>query len=262
MADAPRPDPQAEYARDLLARADRVVVLTGAGISAESGVPTFRGADGLWNHHRAEELATPEAFRRDPRLVWEWYGWRRQTVAACAPNAAHRALARFALRRPGVRIITQNVDGLHTRAAHEEARALGLDPAPALPWELHGALFRARCQRCGAKVEDDGPIDASSADRLPHCAGCGGLMRPDIVWFGEPLDGQLLTGALREAASAQVCLVVGTSALVHPAASVPVATVRGGGDLIEIGLEDTPLTELSSVALRGGAASWVPALLE
>src|SRR5512147_2326155 len=122
--------------------AKRVVVLTGAGVSAESGIPTFRGADGLWRRHRAEDLATPEAFARDPRLVWEWYQWRRDLVAACVPNAAHRALARLALSRDGVTLATQNVDGLHARAAREAAG--GDDPARALPLELHGSLFATR----------------------------------------------------------------------------------------------------------------------
>src|SRR5918998_5630022 len=145
-------------ARSLIAHADRVLVLTGAGVSAESGVPTFRGAGGLWRDYRAEELATPGAFARDPRLVWEWYGWRRAKVAECRPNAAHVALARLALARPGgARVVTQNVDELHADAARAVAAETGADPAPALPLELHGSIFRTRCTRCGDRGAARGP---------------------------------------------------------------------------------------------------------
>src|SRR5215216_3869419 len=144
-------------ARGLLRDADRVVALTGAGVSAESGVPTFRGAGGLWKEFRAEDLATPQAFARDPRLVWEWYGWRREVVRACSPNAAHLALARFTIGHSETLIATQNVDGLHRLAGTPEQRLL----------ELHGALFRVRCTRCSWRTEHVEPIDASSSETLP-----------------------------------------------------------------------------------------------
>lgn len=139
---------QVARARDILRDAGRVVVLTGAGISAESGVPTFRGTDGLWKTYRAEDLATPEAFARDPRLVWEWYGWRRDRVARCAPNAAHHALAATARNQPAFRIVTQNVDGLHALAGGDRGMP---------PLELHGSLFRTRCTRCAESWEDRQP---------------------------------------------------------------------------------------------------------
>src|SRR5215216_5193589 len=145
-------------ARGLLRDADRVVALTGAGVSAESGVPTFRGAGGLWKEFRAEDLATPQAFARDPRLVWEWYGWRREVVRACAPNAAHVVLARAASDRAAFRIVTQNVDGLHAAAAGRPG---------ARPIELHGSLFRTRCTRCDNRWDDRGAVDATSRETLP-----------------------------------------------------------------------------------------------
>lgn len=241
-----------ERTRALLQGAERVVVLTGAGVSAESGVPTFRGPDGLWKQHRAEDLATPGAFARDPRLVWEWYGWRRGLVARCVPNAAHVALARAASARRNFRIVTQNVDGLHAAAATTPA---------AVPLELHGSLVRTRCTRCGERREDRSTIDATSVDTLPRCAGCGALARPDVVWFGEPLDAEVLREATHLAAAADVCLVIGTSALVYPAAGLAELTRRGGGHVIEVNLAETPLTSAATVALRGAAATIVPELL-
>lgn len=253
------------YARDIIAGADRILVLTGAGVSAESGVPTFRGAEGLWKSFRAEELATPAAFARDPRLVWEWYDWRRRTVRSCRPNAAHLSLARLAIRwGPGrARIVTQNVDGLHAVAARETAA--GLPSArgdAALPLELHGSLFRVRCTVCGERREDDGAIELSSAATLPHCDRCRALLRPDIVWFGEPLDDVVLGEALDRARAADVCLVVGTSAVVQPAASLAMVTKRAGGELIEVNPDTTPLSHFADASIRGTAADIVPRIVD
>jgi NAD-dependent deacetylase len=245
-------------AHDLLHGANAAVVLTGAGISAESGVPTFRGAGGLWKEFRPEDLATPEAFARDPRLVWEWYAWRRTLVGACAPNAAHRALAEWALRRGTVTIVTQNVDGLHARAAREAAGER--DPAAALPVEVHGSLLRDRCSGCGARSEPV-TVDTVSAATLPRCAHCGALLRPDVVWFGEMLDATVLARADEAATTADVCLVAGTSALVHPAASLPLRTRAHGGLIIEVNPEETPLTRMAAVSIRGTAVEVVPVLL-
>ena len=245
-------------ARALLEDAVRVVVLTGAGVSAESGVPTFRGAGGLWKEFRPEDLATPEAFARDPRLVWEWYAWRRTLIADCAPNAAHRALAVWALRLGKVTIVTQNVDGLHVRAARDAAGAA--DPSPALPVEVHGSLLRDRCSACDARSEPR-PVDATSMASLPRCDRCGGMLRPDVVWFGEMLDETVLATADAAAASADVCLVVGTSALVHPAASLPLRTRARGGVVIEVNPEETALTGAADVSIRGRAAATVPLLV-
>lgn len=245
-------------ARRLLRDAGAVIVLTGAGVSAESGVPTFRGAGGLWKEFRPEELATPEAFARDPRLVWEWYAWRRTMVAGCAPNAAHRSLAEWALRSRKVTIVTQNVDGLHARAAR--AAAGSDDDAPARPVEVHGSLLRDRCSGCDARSEPV-TVDATSLSTLPRCTRCGALLRPDVVWFGEMLDEAVLAKADAAAATADVCLVVGTSALVHPAASLPLRTRAQGGLVIEVNPEETPLTRVAGISIRGRAVEVVPMLL-
>ena len=247
-----------ERARELIAGAARIVVLTGAGVSAESGVPTFRGAGGLWKEHRPEDLATPQAFARDPRLVWEWYGWRRELVAACRPNEAHLALAKLALTRDGVRIVTQNVDELHADAAHTVSSDLGVNAAPAMPLELHGSIFRVSCTACGATCPHRDPIDASSQRTLPTCTACKGLLRPGVVWFGESLDERVISEAFELASSADVCLVIGTSAVVHPAASLAVTTARRGGSVIEVNPDPTPLTPLATISIRGRAAEIVP----
>lgn len=249
-------------ARDMLAGAETVLALTGAGVSAESGVPTFRGARGLWKSFRPEELATPSAFARDPRLVWEWYEWRRRLVLGCRPNAAHVALADFALRR-GARIVTQNVDGLHAAAAREVARAMvpPREPHRALPLELHGSLFRVRCTACGARREHVEPIDSSSCETLPRCQRCDGLLRPDVVWFGESLDEAVLGAAVECAGSADVCLVVGTSAVVQPAASLALLTKHAGGRVIEVNPDRTPLTPMADVSVRASAADTLPRIV-
>ena len=255
-------------ARALLSGAKTVLVLTGAGISADSGLATFRGADGLWRNYRAQELATPEAFAEDPRLVWEWYGMRRESAAACEPNEAHLALARIAAQRDGVTIVTQNVDGLHTRAAEmvmpegrlAEQGSTEEDASARLLLELHGCLFRVRCTRCGERYGHREPIDAGSVSTLPTCRSCSSLLRPDIVWFGEPL-GPAIEVAFAKAQEADLCLVVGTSAVVQPAASIATVVRQSGGSIIEVNPEPTPLTSLASVSLRGGAAAIVPTLV-
>lgn len=249
-----------ERARTLLAEAREIVVLTGAGISAESGVPTFRGEGGLWKRYRAEDLATPQAFARDPRLVWEWYAWRRQLIGGCAPNEAHRSLARWALSRPGVTLVTQNVDGLHEQALQESAGA-GI-PVFARPVELHGSLFRVRCTQCGERRDHRDPVVADGLDTLPRCPECDGLLRPDVVWFGESLEEGTLAQAVEAAAGAEVCLVVGTSGLVHPAAGLPGLTRAQGGSVVEVNLEPTPLSSGATISLFGRAGDLVPLVLE
>ncbi len=243
----------------IIAGAETVVVLTGAGISAESGVPTFRGAGGLWRSYRPEELATPEAFQRDPRLVWEWYSMRRERIASCVPNAAHIALARFAMARPAVRIVTQNVDGLHGDAARIATN--GGDPTRAMPLELHGSIFRDRCSMCAFQCENRRPVDASSLASLPRCEECGALLRPDVVWFGERLAPGVIEEAFEWAGRADLCLVIGTSGVVEPAASIASTTRATGGEVIEINPEETPLTRVATVSIRGTAVGEVPSLL-
>ena len=234
-----------EVARQTLAEAHRVLILTGAGISVASGMPTFRGEDGLWKDHRPEELATPQAFRRDPVTVWEWYAWRRRKARECEPNQAHRALARWCLAREDVTLVSQNVDGLHGRALRSVAGRR--PPEHAEPVELHGSLFRARCTGCGWRGRLEGDVDATDRSTLPRCQDCGGLLRPDVVWFGESLD--------------PACLVVGTSAAVQPAASLATEAAGAGATLIEVNPEETPVSRVAAVSLRSDAARAVPDLL-
>ncbi len=232
--------------RERLAGAERVTVLSGAGVSAESGVPTFRGPGGLWESHRPEDLATPQAFRRDPALVWRWYHWRRGLIAACQPNPAHLALAQFESRVPDFCLITQNVDGLHRLAGSR--RVL----------EIHGSLWRVRCLGCGA-VGEERRLDLPAP---PLCPECGGLLRPDVVWFGESLDDDLLGRAWRAAAESQVMLVVGTSAVVQPAASLAQVARRAGAYVIEVNLDPTPNTRQVDSSLLGRAGEILPLLLK
>lgn len=265
------PNLDIESGRQALGGARRIIVLTGAGISADSGVPTFRGPGGLWKDHRPEDLATPGAFARDPRLVWEWYGCRRTLVAQCEPSVAHLALARWAAGRDGIRIITQNVDGLHAEAARRCARKRQLAPAgtsertPAQDagavLELHGSLFRTRCPGCGASRESRESIDATSEATLPRCDRCGTTLRPDVVWFGESLDSQVLERSFELAEQAGACLVVGTSGVVQPAASIASVSARAGAVIVEVNPEPTPITKLADVSLRGRAAEIVPELV-
>jgi len=243
-------------ARARLSGAARVVVLTGAGVSAESGVPTFRGPGGLWQRFRPEELATPEAFARDPRLVWEWYGWRRGLIAQCAPNPAHRALAAWMARSPGVTLVTQNVDDLHERAAREA----GAPEGPPRVLKVHGSLFRARCTACGVEDVHDGPVDATSAEALPRCA-CGGLLRPAVVWFGEVLPPAVIQAAFQAARDAQACLVVGTAGAVYPAAGVAREAQQHGAPLIVVDPGATDYDEDADVRLDAPAGEVLPMLL-
>lgn len=245
-------------ARELLAQARQIMVLTGAGVSAESGVPTFRGERGLWRSYRPEELATPEAFRRDPALVWEWYQWRRGLIAECVPNPGHHALARLALERGGVTLVTQNVDGLHHRAAREEAGRLGTKgPEGAFPLEVHGAIHRDRCSGC-ARVTDAIPGNEPGP---PRCIACGSPLRPDVVWFGESLDPEVIGSAQQAALDADVCLVAGTSAVVYPAAGLPELTLRAGGAVVEVNPDATPLTSVATVSLNGPSGEILPLIV-
>jgi NAD-dependent deacetylase len=239
-------------ARRLLAEARTVAVLTGAGISAESGVPTFRGDGGLWRQYRPEHLASRAAFERDPALVWEWYRWRRARVAEAIPNAGHDWLVALERGAPAFDLITQNVDGLHRRAGSRRVT------------ELHGNLFRTVCsRRCGASLDDSpwargGPA-AEAPVPVPMCA-CGAPMRPGVVWFGESLDEGAVSDAVHAAERADVMVVIGTSALVQPAAALPILTRQAGGSVVEINPEETPLSDLARVCLRGPAAVICPRL--
>ncbi|MBI4400936.1 MAG: NAD-dependent deacylase [Nitrospirae bacterium] len=232
--------------RARLANARAVTVLTGAGISADSGVPTFRGADGLWRNFRAEDLATPEAFARDPRLVWEWYNWRREIIVTKKPNPAHYALVILERRCERFWLITQNVDGLHRAAG---SRKLS---------EIHGNIWKVRCTACGQIAENrDVPIAL-----LPACPACSGLLRPHIVWFGESLDAEDLSRSYEAVESCEVMLIIGTSGVVYPAASFAPAAKAAGAFVAEITLDPAPYSETLDASLQGRAKDILPALVE
>jgi NAD-dependent deacetylase len=222
-----------------------VTVLTGAGISAESGVPTFRGADGLWRRYRAVDLATPEAFAQDPALVWEFYNWRRELLAPLRPNPAHLALVEMEQRLPRLNLVTQNIDGLHQAAG---SRAVV---------ELHGNIWWVRCTQC-QQVSEDRRVPLP---KLPACQACGGLLRPHVVWFGETLEADILQAAYDAVEHCQVMLVIGTSALVQPAASMGLHARRSGAFVAEINLEPTPNSEVSDVTVLGKAGEVLPRLV-
>jgi NAD-dependent deacetylase len=226
-------------------------VLTGAGISAESGIPTFRGRDGLWNKYRPEELATPQAFEKDPKLVWGWYTWRMKLVFSKEPNPGHKALAEMEKMDLVKSIITQNVDDLHERAGSRNVI------------HLHGELKEVICSNrsCDYKVEAKTILDEIEK-RLPTCPECGSLLRPGVVWFGESLPTEELSKAFQEAEKSKVILVIGTSAVVQPAASIPLITKRKGGKIIEINPDTTSLTGFADVSVRGGAGEVLTAILE
>ena len=231
---------------DGLRRAQSVAIFTGAGASAESGVPTFRDAQtGIWSQFRAEDLATPEAFLRDPITVWNWYAWRRTLIAAAAPNPAHRAIAAMAAHVPSLTVITQNVDGLHQRAGSAEVI------------ELHGNIWRSQCFDCSA-VADEMPGDEAVPRR---CAHCGGMLRPGVVWFGEALPVQAWRRAAELAATCDVFLCIGTSSLVEPAASLPRHARAAGAQVVQINPEATAHDAIAHYVLRGKAAEILPALL-
>jgi NAD-dependent deacetylase len=235
-----------EQARNLVRGALRLAVLTGAGVSAESGIPVFRGPGGLWRQYRPEDLATPEAFNRDPSLVWEWYDWRRAVIAGAEPNAAHYALARLEQQAPSFTLITQNVDGLHDRAGSRS------------PLKLHGDIWAVRCLACRREFHDD----RVPLPELPPRCVCGGLLRPGVVWFGESLPQDIWAAAERAAATADVLIVAGTSALVHPAAGLIGISRRGGASIIEVNIADTPYSGDVDFPLRGTSAGTLPLLLD
>ncbi len=240
---------QTEIPKELIQtihEADHVAVLTGAGISAESGVPTFREAQtGLWAKYDPQELATPQAFRRNPKLVWDWYSWRRALIHKAEPNPGHLALAEMAKIVPKLTLITQNVDGLHQRASSQDVIA------------LHGNIMETKCFANGHLL-DSWP---ESDDVPPHCPICNSLLRPNVVWFGENLPAYALQTAVQAAQACDLFLSIGTSALVHPAASLPLMAVENGAATVEINPQETPLTRWMDFVLRGTAGELLPKLL-
>ncbi len=223
-----------------------MVALTGAGVSQESGLRTFRDAQtGLWAQYKPTDLASPEAFARDPKLVWDWYAWRREAIKGVRPNAGHYALANMARHILDFVLITQNVDGLHRMAGSPNVI------------ELHGNLQRVKCSSCGQQAEEWNDAD----DSVPCCTFCGGLLRPDVVWFGEPLPRAELESAVEAARSCHLFFSIGTSGVVQPAASLAYAAHNRGAVVVEVNAEPTPLTPKVDFAFHGKSGDILPALV-
>ncbi len=238
-----------EEIKQRIAEAQAITVLTGAGISADSGIPTFRGEDGLWRNFRAEDLATPAAFARDPHLVWEWYDWRRGLIASKSPNAGHHTLAEIEKRCNRFTLITQNVDGFHALAGNRNLV------------ELHGNIWKVRCTQCRAvSINRDVPIQI-----LPYCkdnnGSCGGLLRPHIVWFGESLDTQDIEKSMTALQSCDAMLVIGTSGVVWPAASFAEIAKSAGAFVVEVNPNPSVQSHLMDEVLVGRASEVLPRLL-
>ncbi len=229
-----------------LGNAQRVTAFTGAGISAESGVPTFRGTDGIWSKFRPEELANMNAFMRNPELVWEWYAHRKRVIAEVQPNAGHHALVRLEQLVPQFALITQNIDNLHRRAGSVTV------------YELHGNIERNYCMACGRTMSNE---EVLATPGVPHCSSCGGMVRPDVVWFGEMLPEDEWEKSVRAAESSDFFLSIGTSAVVYPAASLPLLARDQGACLVEVNPERTPMTDNVDEFLQGQAGTILPALV-
>jgi NAD-dependent deacetylase len=229
--------------RTALGTTTRIVAFTGAGISAESGVPTFRGTDGIWNKMRPEELASMEGFLRNPALVWEWYAHRKRIIAEVQPNAGHIALARMEQIVPDLIVVTQNIDNLHRRAGSTHVH------------ELHGNIERNYCMECGRRYANE---EVLALTGIPRCRSCGGKIRPDVVWFGEMLPEEEWEASVRAAESASIFFSIGTSAVVYPAASLPLIGKAHGAYLVEINPEPTPLTKHADEFLQGSAGTILP----
>ncbi len=231
---------------EILRSSQRVAVLTGAGISAESGIPTFRQAQsGLWAQYDPAELATHHAFERNPRLVWEWYTWRRNLISKATPNPGHRALVELETLFPEFTLITQNVDGFHRLAGSMNVI------------ELHGNIFRTKCSREGGIV----PEWPETTEIPPHCPHCNGLLRPDVVWFGESLPAEALNTAYQAMNSCQVLFSIGTSSLIEPAASLPYVALNNDVTVVEINPLNTPLTPIVNFSLPHAAGEILPRLV-
>jgi len=232
-------------AKAIIDNASSITVLTGAGISAESGIPTFRGEDGLWRKFRSEELATPEAFQRDPKLVWEWYDWRRGLVKEAMPNPGHYALVNLENEKTNFTLVTQNIDGLHQLTGNRNII------------EMHGNLWQIRCTSCGVVEENH---DVPLKEIHPKCKNCDALGRPNVVWFGEMIPMSIIDNILIAIDKCQVMLIVGTSGLVEPAASMGLIAKHTGKTVIEVNLETTPNSSHYDISILGKSGEILPIL--
>jgi NAD-dependent deacetylase len=230
-------------ATHFIRNADHLIALTGAGISKESNVPTFRGKDGLWRQYNAMDLATPQAFAQNPKLVWEWYTWRQDLISKCQPNPAHLTLAEWEKRGILKTVITQNVDGLHRQAGSGKVL------------EVHGEIWRVKCTACSYRTRLSEP-----AIGIPTCPDCGANLRPDVVWFGESLPSTIMDAVFSQLEQADAIIVIGTSALIQPSASFPFIVKRRGGRVFEVNVEATPLTPITDVHLKEKAGVILPQL--
>jgi len=232
-------------AKEIIESCASLTVLTGAGISAESGVPTFRGKDGLWRNFRSEQLATPDAFWDNPKLVWEWYDWRRAAIKEAKPNPGHFALAELESQKKSMTLITQNIDGLHQMAGSKNIL------------EIHGNIWQVRCTKCGdIKQNHRVPLE----EMLPRCELCGEIGRPNVVWFGEIIPMEVIDSSLKAIEECDVMLIVGTSGVVEPAASLGLVAKQTGKKVIEINLESTTNSPLFDLTLLGKSGEIVPLL--
>jgi NAD-dependent deacetylase len=232
-----------ETVSDKLKKSEKIVFVTGAGISQESGIPTFRGKDGLWRKYDPMQLATIDAFYEDPKLVWEWYEERRQNILKANPNLGHTAIAKLEKYKQ-VSVLTQNIDGLHQRAGSTHV------------YELHGSIITIKCTVCDFKDKI-----VSSFSQLPPLCKCGNMLRPDVVWFGESLPQDVWNSAIDQASSCDVMVVVGTSLVVSPANLLPVYAKQNGAIMIEVNIEQTPMSSSMDISLRSTAASVLPVLV-
>jgi NAD-dependent deacetylase len=232
--------------KKIITNSNRITVLTGAGISAESGVPTFRGAGGIWQNYQVTDVATPQAFARNPELVWEFYNWRRKLVSKVTFNPGHKALADLEKHVSDFTLITQNVDGLHRKAGSR--RLL----------EIHGNLWEVRCTRCGRLTMNK----SKDMGKLPKCTECGGLLRPNVVWFGESLDPDILNKSVEAARNCELMLIIGTSGVVQPAASLALQAKAAGAVVAEINIERTPQSGQMDFILTGKSGEILPMLVE
>ena len=232
-----------EQISNRLKEAEKIVFVTGAGISQESGIPTFRGKDGFWRKYDPMKLATIDAFYEDPKLVWEWYEERRKNILAANPNPGHTAIAELEKYKQ-ISVLTQNIDGLHQRAGSTHV------------YELHGSIITIKCTVCDFK---DNIV--SSFSQLPPLCKCGNMLRPDVVWFGESLPQDVWKYAMDQASSCDVMVVVGTSLAVSPANLLPVYAKQNGATMVEVNIEQTPMSSSMDISLRSSAASALPVLV-
>lgn len=234
-------------AKKLVENANFITVLTGAGISAESGVPTFRGTDGLWNNFRPDEIASPKAFKNNPGFVWEWYDYRRKIIIESKPNPGHFALAELERQKESLTLITQNIDGLHQIAGSQNIV------------EMHGNIWETRCTKCGV-VEKNYEVPLSKLP--PLCTNCGEIARPNVVWFEEVIPMRVIDSTLLAIDQCDLMLIIGTSGIVEPAASIGLVAKQSNKKVVEINLEDTPNTGLYDISIQGKSGEILPLFYE